>query len=210
MGDMIETDSSSAVGRPTQVEYEPSERIPSGALLTVGAMLAFFGAALFGLGGRDSANSLFFLTRSFILAAVVTNALGLALLESLLRDAGERVFSRLGLIGFLIGAALAVVAEALLLDGSGDAIYTLNRVYVVLAFLSQAAYGGALLRTALLPTWVGRMTIAWNLGAFAVLLAVNVGTGPDYYPILHHIAPLLIGIELIRHRPGAGQHPLNS
>ncbi len=186
-----------------------SERSTSGALLTLGALLAFVGAALFGLGGRDASSPLFVLTRSLILAAVVTNALGLALLESLLRDAGERVLSRLGLIGFLIGAALAVVAEALLLDGSGYLIYTLNRVYVVLAFLSQAAYGGALLRTRLLPIWVGRMTIAWNLGCFAVLLAVNVGSGPDYYPILHHIAPLLIGIELVRHRPGAGQHPLD-
>ncbi len=205
---MIETDSSSVMGRPAQVESEPRERITSGALLTLAAMLVFVGATLFGLGGRDSASPLFALTRSFVLAAVVTNALGLALLESLLRDAGERVLSRLGLIGFLIGAALAVVAEALLLDGSGYLIYTLNRVYVVLAFLSQAAYGASLLRARLLPTWVGRVTIAWNLGVFAVLLAVNVGSGPDYYPILHHIAPLLIGVELIRHRPSAGQHPL--
>jgi len=185
-----------------------SERSTSGALLILGAMLAFVGASLYGLGGIDSADSLLFLvTRNFILAAVVTNALGLALLESLLRDAGERVLSRLGLIGFLIGAALVVVAEALLLDGRGY-VESLVRVYVVLAFLSQSAYGGALLRTRLLPTWVGRMTIAWNLGWFALLLAINVGSGPDYYPILHHIAPLLIGIELTRHRPGAGQHPL--
>jgi hypothetical protein len=187
-----------------------SERIASGALLVLGAMLAFIGAALFGLGGGDGAGSpLFVPTRSFILAAVVTNALGLALLESLLRDAGERVLSRVALIAFLIAAALAVVQEALVLDGMRY-VDPLDRVYVVLAFLSQSAFGGALLRTRLLPTWVGRMTIAWNLGWFAVLLAVSVGNRPDYYPVLHHFTPLLIGIGLIRHRRGDGQHPLGA
>lgn len=185
-----------------------SERSASGALLISGAMLAFIGAALFGLGGANGASSpLFVPTRGFILAAVITNALGLALLESLLRDAGERVLSRVALIAMLIAAVLAVVQEALLLDGR---VYvdSLDRVYVVLAFLSQSAFGWALLRTRLLPTWVGRMTIGWNLGWFALLLMVSVGNRPDYYPVLHQFAPLLIGIALIRHRRGDGQHPL--
>jgi hypothetical protein len=185
-----------------------NERSASGALLILAGVLAFIGAALFGLGGGAGAPSpLFVPTRSFILAAVITNALGLALLESLLRDAGERVLSRVALIAFLIAAVLAVVQEALLLDGR-EYVDPLDRVYVVLAFLSQSAFGGALLRTRLLPTWVGRMTIGWNLGWFALLLVVSVGNRPDYYPVLHHFAPLLIGIELIRHRRGDGQLPL--
>jgi hypothetical protein len=191
-----------------------SERTTSGALLTLGALLAFVAGALYGLGGSDGPQLLFVLTRSFVVAAVVTNALGLALLESLLRDAGERVLSRLGLIGFLIGAVLLVVAEAFLIAGRG-VVDPLVRVYVVLAFLSVSAYGVALLRTRLLPTWVGWTTIAWNLGWFVALLAINVWNDPGnwddpgyYYPVLHHIAPLLIGIELIRHRSDAVQHPL--
>jgi hypothetical protein len=184
----------------TERRVPMSERSASGALLVLGAVLASIGAALFGFGGVAGTNSpLFVPTRSFILAAVVTNALGLALLESLLRDAGERVLSRVALIAFLIAAVLAVVQEALLLDGR-EYVDPLDRVHVVLAFLSQSAFGGALLRTRLLPTWVGRMTVAWNLGWFALLLVVSVGNRPDYYPVLHYFAPLLIGIELIRHR----------
>jgi hypothetical protein len=184
-----------------------SERIASGALLILGAMFAFIGAALYGVGGADGASPLFVPTRSLILAAVVTNALGFAVLEGLLRDVGERVLSRLAWTAVVIAAVLAVVQESLLLDGR-QYVDPIDRVYVVLAFLSQAAFGGALLRAHLLPTWVGWMTVAWNVGLLAVLVAVSVGNRPDYYPVLHQFAPLLIGIELIRHRRAGRRQPL--
>jgi hypothetical protein len=114
-------------------------------------------------------------------------------------------------MAYLIAAVLAVVQEALLFDGSRY-VDPLDRVYVVMAFSSQAAFGGALLRTRLLPTWVGQMTIAWNLGWFALLLAVSVGNRPTTTRCSTTSPHCWIEIELIRHRrsssltvPGDGQ-----
>jgi len=67
--------------------------------------------------------------------------------------------------------------------------------HVVLAFLAQAAFGAALLRTGLVAGWVGWATILWNL-AWLVVLAI-VSPRNMYFPVLHHVAPLLIGIALL-------------
>jgi hypothetical protein len=179
-----------------------SERSITGSLLVLASLIGFVGVALFTANGRGAPISpqLFVLTRTFILSAAITTALGLALLEGVLRDAGERVLSRLGLMGFVLAAAMIVVAEATLIDG-GVYAASLARIYVALAFLAQAAFGGALLRAHILSTWTGRATIAWNLGWLVLLLVIDPGGGPGYYPVLHYIMPLLIGIELVRHRP---------
>jgi hypothetical protein len=71
-------------------------------------------------------------------------------------------------------------------------------MYVLLAFLAQAAFGVSLLRTGLLPGWVGWATIVWNL-AWLVVLPI-VSPRDIYYPVLHHVAPLLIGIALLVRR----------
>jgi hypothetical protein len=60
-------------------------------------------------------------------------------------------------------------------------------VYVVVAFLAQAALGGALLQSGALATRIGWATILWNL---AWLVALPIITPRDiYFPILHHAAP---------------------
>ena len=64
-----------------------------------------------------------------------------------------------------------------------------------LLFLAQAAFGAALLRTGLLPGWVGWATIIWNLGWLVVLPLVR--PQDMYYPWLHYAAPILIGIVLL-------------
>jgi hypothetical protein len=69
----------------------------------------------------------------------------------------------------------------------------LVRIFVVLAFLSQAAYGAALLQTGLLPGWLGGLTVVWNL----VWLVVLLGTKDPYFPILHLQLPVLAGILLL-------------
>jgi hypothetical protein len=171
-------------------------------VLILASLLGIAGVVLFTLGGSDGFSPLYVPTRSFVLAAAITSALGLAVLESVLHETGERVLARLGLTAFVLGAALIVVAEASLIDGLGYSA-SLARVYVALAFLAQAAFGGALLRAHVLPSWVGRTTIAWNVGWLALLLAVNPTGGPDYYPVLHYVAPLLIGVQLLRHREPA-------
>jgi hypothetical protein len=132
--------------------------------------------------------------RSFIIAAVLATVLGLALLEDMLHTAGDSVLARIGMITYLFGAVIVVVAETTTLSGR-SAVDSQIVLYVLLAFLAQAAFGVALLRTGLVAGWAGWATLIWNLGWLLVMVLVR----PDdiYYPVLHHVAPLLIGIALL-------------
>ena len=178
-----------------------SDRVSSGVLLTAASLIGFVGVALFSFNGRGQPQSheLYLATRTLIFAAAIAIALAIAVFEGVLRDAGERVLSRIGSVAFAVAASLITVAETQLIDG---AVYqeSLARVYVVLAFLAQAAFGGALLRVRLLPTWVGWATVAWNIGFLVALVAVDLAHGPGYYPVLHFIPPLIIGVAVLRQR----------
>lgn len=132
--------------------------------------------------------------RDFVIGGVLATVLGLALLEDLLRAAGEPLLSRLGMVAYLLGAVVVVVAETAYL-GKRDWIYPQIILYVVLAFLAQAAFGASLLQTGLVAGWAGWATIVWNLGWLLVMLIVR--PRDIYYPVLHHVAPLLIGIALL-------------
>jgi hypothetical protein len=58
---------------------------------------------------------------------------------------------------------LGVVAESLDLSQTGQHLYPLIVVHVILAFLGQAAIGSALWQSRLLAPWIGWGTILWNL-----------------------------------------------
>jgi hypothetical protein len=175
-----------------------SERSMAGGLLILGSLfmvagvLLWTGRNLWAWPAAEAANYLRW-ERGFIIAAIVGTLLGLVLLEGLLVAAGDSVWARLGLVTYLVGAVLGIAAEAYEIKWAS--FYALIVVYVVLAFLGQAAFGASLLRTGLLPGWIGWATMVWNLAWPAVLL---VTTPADiYYPILHHFMPLLIGIALL-------------
>jgi hypothetical protein len=132
--------------------------------------------------------------RGFVIAALLIAVVGLNLLERLLEAAGDQILAPAGMVIFLIGAALVTVAETFTLSRQ-EWLYAPIVVFVVLAFLAQAVFGIAILRTGLLPGWVGWITIFWNLGWLVVLPV----TRPQnmYYPWLHYVSPLLIGIALL-------------
>lgn len=132
--------------------------------------------------------------RGLVITAVLTTVFGLALLEDMLRTAGEPLLSRLGMTAYLLGALVVVVAETAYL-GKRDWIYPQIVLYVVLGFLAQAAFGASLLQTGLVAGWAGWATILWNLAWLLVMLIVR--PRDIYYPVLHHVAPLLIGIALL-------------
>jgi hypothetical protein len=67
--------------------------------------------------------------------------------------------------------------------------------FVVLALLAQAAFGGALLQTGLVAAWAGWATLIWNLGYLLIILIVR--PREVYYPAIHCVAPLIIGITLL-------------
>lgn len=176
---------------------------------TVAASLLILGFVLFGFGGilftgraiwkwpiGQTPNYLRW-ERGFVVAALLVNVLGLVLLEDLLRAAGDPIIARLALVIYLIGAAVGIVAEMSYLHNR-DWVYPQIVLHVVLAFLAQAGFGAALLRTELVASWAGWVTIVWNLAWLVVLAAASPGN--MYFPALHHVAPLIIGITLLMSR----------
>ena len=134
------------------------------------------------------------------MAAIVLTAIGFVLLERHLRNTDGHLLARTGATAYLFAGILVVAAESLILSTGFDEkqVHALFVIYVVLAFLAQAAIGGALLQSRLLARWIGWITILWNLAWLVVLVVI---TPEDiYFPILHHLMPLLIGGALLLRR----------
>ena len=171
----------------------------AGSFLVLGFVALLPGIVMFLIrggirGGAPPSPAFFVWERSLIMAAVVLTAIGLVLLEGHLQNTDGRVLARAGATAYLFAGILLVAAEALNLK-QGQNTYALIVIYVVLAFLAQAAIGGALLQSRLLPAWITWVTILWNI---AWLVVLPVITPRDiYFPVLHHFVPLLIGIALL-------------
>lgn len=171
----------------------------AGGLLSVAFVPLALGITLFlsrgGLqGAAPRTQALFILERGSILTAVILTALGFLVLEMMIQGSSESAMVRIGAMAYFFGAVVLVTAEAMGLIGNGISTYPLIVVYVIMALLGQAAIGLAIVQITLLPAWVGWATIVWNL---AWLLILPLGTPGDvYFPILHHLMPLLIGIPL--------------
>ncbi len=164
-----------------------------GGIIFVPGGLLFTGRVIFKWPAGQTQGYLYW-ERGLVMAAILAAALGFVLLERLLGAAGEQIFSTLGLTIFLIGTTLALAAESFGLSQK-EYLYPPLVVFVVLAFLGQAAFGTAILRSGLLPAWVGWATVVWNLGWLVIL---PIARPQDmYYPWLHYVAPVMIGISLL-------------
>jgi hypothetical protein len=157
---------------------------------------------------------------SLFISGLIVTLLGLALLTTLFRDAGDRTFSSLALLVFLFGDILMVIflafplgveplaAQETVRTGVAPDSYVqltlwtqpLFVIYTILAFSALAAYGGAILSTRVLPHWVGWLSIIYSLVGL-VLAGFTAGNAP---PFLHHLLPILIGVLLLLRR---GQVP---
>ncbi len=176
-----------------------SERTLAATLLAMSFVVFTVGGVLF--AGRaflnwqiDDASAHLVWERGLIITAVVAAVLGLALLEDMLRASGEPIWSRVGMVAYLLGAVVVVIAETAYL-GKREWLYPQIAFYVVLAFLAQAAFGISLLQSGLVANWAGWATILWNVGWLSLMLVVR--PRDIYFPALHHVAPLLIGIVLL-------------
>jgi hypothetical protein len=141
--------------------------------------------------------------RGLILAAIVAVVLGLALWTDGLMTKGDPVAARLGYVIYLIAGMLGIVAESYLISGR-EPLYALIVIYVVMALLGQTALGVSLLITKLLPAWIGWSTIVWNLAFLVLLFAIS--SADIYYPIVHHVMPLVIGIAYLVRKEAATAH----
>lgn len=154
----------------------------------------------------------------FMGAAAVILLAGLSMLTTLLELADERLYSRLGLIGWLVSAVVWLifsafrgvvtvnVAQTIGVPERSDAAlafyellaqwgFTLFTISALLGFLALVAYGSALLQTELVPAWAGWATLLFSL----VVLVQLLMTG-DTLPAFHYVPPLLIGVLLLSHR----------
>jgi hypothetical protein len=176
----------------------------AGLFLVLGFVTNIAGVVMFSTRDGTSSNpppsfAYYAWERGFFMAAVVLTAIGFVLLEEHLHTSHGGILARTGATTYVFAGMLGVVAEALDLSRTGQHLYPLIVVYVVLAFLGQAAIGGALWQSRLLAPWIGWVTILWNL---AWLVVLPVITPRDiYFPILHDFMPLLIGGALLRRAP---------
>ncbi len=173
----------------------------AGSVLILGFVAFFVGASMYWIrgglrGGAPPTHAYFVWERGFIMAAVVLTAIGFVLLEVSLQNTAGLVLARVGATAYLFGGVLWVVAEASSLTPGSENHYPLIVIYLVLAFLAQVAIGGALLQAGLLAAWIGWITIVWNGGWFVAVLITRLRA---WFPFLHHLMPLVIGIALLSH-----------
>jgi len=176
-----------------------SEQVVAGWLLVLSAIvfvpggLLYTGRAILKWPAAQSQGYLYW-ERCLVMGAILTATLGLILLTQLLEGSGDNILPPLGMTIFLVGTVLVLAAESFSLK-LDEYLYAPIVVFVVLAFIGQAVFGASILRTGFLPGWVGWVTVIWNL-AWLIILPI---TKPQdmYYPWLHYVAPLIIGIALL-------------
>lgn len=171
----------------------------SGVLLVIGFLLLCGGVILFlagegSFGATLARDPVVGQLKSYLTSiGVVVTALGLALLETCLQEAGERILSRIGMVSFLLGAGLWLVVEAFSLDKKGWSD-SLEKEYLLLSCFSMACYGGALLRTKLLGLPVAWFSLAWGI------VGLGVGLLTFLPPLTASPVTLTIGILLLLRR----------
>jgi uncharacterized membrane protein len=173
------------------------ERHIASLLLILGFLLLLPGLQLFNISQNyleipDWARSIdrHAWERNLVSAGVAVTLLGLVVLEGMLRQAGDRILSRLALVAFTLGTAMWLTVNALNLNG-GSWVAEVETYFIVFAFLANASYSGAILRTRLLPLWIRIAAILWS---FEMLMFVLPG---DCGPLFYEPALLLIAIALL-------------
>lgn len=141
----------------------------------------------------------------------ILQLLGFVLLTQVLVLSGRTTLVTLALAATTLATILAVLeatfhigmttwaAQEARSTGAVPVIYTAARgwvsamklLYLALGLSAQVAYGMALLKTELVPAWVGRTAVGWGL-AWLLLLLVGVGA-----PALLFIVPPVIGAALL-------------
>ena len=175
------------------------------------------------LGVVSTHPTLWWWVNVLILSGTLVTLLGFAQFTTLLRGAGDQVFSSSGLIALGFGAVLWVIQLAFRLSidfsaaqetartGVMPAFYVplrawtdaLFAVYTILTFLAAMGFGGALVSTRLLPRWLGLVTMVYSLAGLGLFAAAH-----DMPPLFHYLLPIVMGILLLLRRyqlPAAGR-----
>jgi len=150
---------------------------------------------------------------SFALGVFLT-LMGLVVLGTSLRAAGDRVWSELGQGAFLFGSILWLISIAFrataMISAAKDTKFSgvvppwfesirawsdaLFAIYMVLAYLAIAAYGKALLATGLAPRWIARIHVIFGLFGAVAFIARLPMFNP---PLMIHLLPGILGVVLL-------------
>lgn len=134
---------------------------------------------------------------------------GFVLLARTLVRAEDDLFAVLALVATVVAAVLAMLEASFEFTvttwaageaadaGAVPTVYTalqrwvgaIQVIYIVLGLVGQAAFGASLLKTGLLPAWVGRTTLVWSM-IWLVVLGLGI-------PAVLFIMPALIGVVLL-------------
>lgn len=176
-----------------------SEQVVSGWLLILSALI-FLPAGMLYTGRaiwqwpRAQTQGYLYWERGLVIAAILVATMGFLLLTRLLESAGDRIVAPLAMLITLVGTVLVITAETHYLSQQ-QWISAAVSVFIFLSLLGQAAFGASILRAGLLPAWVGWATIVWGL-AWMIILPIFRPQNM-YYPWLHYVVPLTIGITLL-------------
>ena len=175
-----------------------NERSIAAGLLLLGFLLVF--PAVFinapGMGANSEwAQNFPFLfdpvwQKYWSIAFVVVTLYGLVIFEGVLRKAGDHIFSRLGVVSFMLASAMWLVGIVLdLHDVPGGRDF--ESFFIVLAFSAVLAYGLGILRTKVLARWIGITVVLWSIVTLIRVFPHNEG------PLFYEPALLLIAVALL-------------
>jgi hypothetical protein len=176
-----------------------SEQVVAGWLLILSALI-FLPAGILYSGRaiwqwpRAQTQGYLYWERGLVIAAILVATLGFLLLTQRLESAGDRIVAPSAMLLVMVGTVLVVTAETYYLSQQ-QWISAAVSVFIFLSLLGQAAFGASILRTSFLPGWVGWISVAWGL-AWMIILPVARSQNM-YYPWLHYVVPLIIGISLL-------------
>ena len=166
------------------------------------AKLLFLLTFLFGLAGiilfngRENAGSFdyFELERVLILASWLMAVAGAALLVGVGSRLRRPALLVTGAVLLAIGALMAAIAELSLLTREFRVASVWGMAFASLLFVGGALTGSGLLSNRLVPSWIAWTVTGWNILLWVALLVVS--REDMYYPGLHYIPLLLIGISI--------------
>ena len=198
-----------------------------GILITAGGFIAV--AAQGNIGGLEAAfkgvediggAASAFRTIGVFTPALVLLLVGFAALTAHLATAGDRVISLVALNLLVVYFVLSVIEGTFHSEvtawasrewtrtGSVPEFYeplrqwvngSIQVLYMTVGFASMIAYGWALLRTRILPSWVGWTTVAYSTVWLIVVLVTQ-----DSVPAVFLVPPLLIGVTPLVYRLNPG------
>lgn len=154
--------------------------------------------------------------------AMILALLGFALLTTQLQAAGEPTLSLVAL-SFFIVASIGWILEMTITSSVGESAakefartgtvpdywepiqhwinVSLQQVYVFIGLIAVAAYGGSLVRSGLLSTWVGWALVGWAafwiLAAVLIAIALKGGNSSYFIPGVLLLPPALVGGALL-------------